>query len=436
MFVLCESAEEQRRIRKEIWRAHRYRIIHVDNLNIPIFDQVSSLADKGRGPLMILGLENFTALGPDQVAAIQNLNITRPLWPQRFKRTVVFWVDRATELMLAQYAPDFYRFRSGTVEFPVADISSSQRKGELRGRLARVIAPPSAQLRWYLELWSLSQDREDLSAAVSIALRFDLPLPRQELVNARELVFRRVRLSPQQLSRLAELPGLRRLSFYECGVGDKEIEAISPLDRLEELVVHGRIITDQGVKWISQLSNLRRLDLTGSSISDIGVGSLDGLARLSDLCCSETQVSGPGLRRLGGLRVLRADDSLLDDASMVHLSELSNLRKLFLSRTKLKGHTLIQLSGLPALETLWLFQTDLSDDTLEGVCRIKGLHRISVADTKVTSKGLLRLKVLSAMKELIVGIAQLPAGGLNQLRREFAGCKVDLYWRGNPWDGT
>ena len=107
-------------------------------------------------------------------------------------------------------------------------------------------------------------------------------------------------------------------------------------------------ITDKGVKHLASMKNLRSLFLYGVNITDAGLVHLAGLVRLEKLCLDETRVSDEGTRHLKGLI----------DLESLHL------------RSRLP----ISDTSLPVLEGL------------------KNLTELKIVGTKVTAKGLERLK--------------------------------------------
>lgn len=67
---------------------------------------------------MIVGAEQALADADQAWRFLGRLNLRRALWPERIPYPVVFWVHHRARGLLTSGAPDFFDWRSDTIEFP------------------------------------------------------------------------------------------------------------------------------------------------------------------------------------------------------------------------------------------------------------------------------------------------------------------------------
>ncbi|HNC81306.1 MAG TPA: hypothetical protein PLP92_17385, partial [Rhodocyclaceae bacterium] len=79
---------------------------------------VQEFADAPPGPVMILGLERVLADTQAAERMLAALNLSRAEWPTRIAQPVVFWLPRRYLGRLTAGAPDFFDWRSDTLDFP------------------------------------------------------------------------------------------------------------------------------------------------------------------------------------------------------------------------------------------------------------------------------------------------------------------------------
>ena len=106
--------------------------------------------------LMLDGLEQVVRQrtdqsGPDQSQPIlQGLNLGREAWPQEAPVPVILWTSDFLLPLLAQYAPDFLDWRSGTALFPAeasTDIEAALDRKDFGDHHATALTPEMRQAR-------------------------------------------------------------------------------------------------------------------------------------------------------------------------------------------------------------------------------------------------------------------------------------------------
>jgi len=75
--------------------------------------------------LIILGLDSWLSDEASRMKRISIFNASRERWPARFNCPVLLWMNRTTAGLLAQYAPDLWRYRSHRFEL-LGHVSSTQ----------------------------------------------------------------------------------------------------------------------------------------------------------------------------------------------------------------------------------------------------------------------------------------------------------------------
>ncbi len=160
----------------------------------------------GRGPLMVMGLERALDSTAKEHPILHGLNLSRPEWPKKLPRPVVFWLPEYALGIVGREAPDFADWQSGSHFFPdgnsdrvsteVLDLQpvqgeslSSTARGrrvqELEGRLAATKSSNdrsalAARSEWLSELGLHAHQSGDVSKAITHytrALRIAEKLP-------------------------------------------------------------------------------------------------------------------------------------------------------------------------------------------------------------------------------------------------------------------
>lgn len=212
-FAVCNSPVQAQRYIERLRESAPSRPIETIELKRgieSILEAIVAASDpQARGPLMVLGLErSLDSTAADQ-PILHGLNLSRPAWPKRLPRPVVFWIPEFAVGILGKEAPDFVDWQSGTYFYPedrgdlisvdldlnpsqVESMSSEARQRrilELENRLGSVVwsdnsTTNSARSTWLNELGhhaliegQLEDADRRFRASLEIAERLGEPLP-------------------------------------------------------------------------------------------------------------------------------------------------------------------------------------------------------------------------------------------------------------------
>jgi hypothetical protein len=456
-------------------------LAHIENVERPVYEQVDEQVDNGSTPIMVLGLEHLSRPGDDQVGMVQNLNITRPLWKERFQRPVVFWLTRESERLVTQYAPDFYRFRSASIDFPFPDPPSRRRTWELRRRIERVQASPETKMRWWWE-HALRVGGYSFSMAATIACVNCLRLPSEgasrvefvglygriatlaplaDLPNLRSLFLsddldleHKSKLTPRALAELPEIKKVRDLILYFTGRVDAELlRVIATMDNIRTLhlggqpsyqgtdgsqarsvreVVSSALLEEEDFKTIRSMNGLRGLTVTGCTLSALGLRQISSL-RLSGIQLSDRSVTDDCLERLpDGLQSLHLTESGVTDGGLSCLSRLRQLKRLDVAHTGITGIGLRDLAPLDELRCVTLDQSALDDDGAAALPALKQLSGLDIQHTAVTDAAVDHLSQCGSLRRLYLFGSRISLQGVDRLREMLPRCKVTQARRDRP----
>jgi len=137
-------------------------------------------------------------------------------------------------------------------------------------------------------------------------------------------------------------------------------------------------LTDEAMAHLPALSRLEWLEIGGGNVSAAGAAHLKGC---------------PELRRLYIYDINLAGDKLQ------WLTALTKLEALSLQRTGIDSSIMENIKA-PGLVVLNLSGNPVGDDILDAAARIKELEVLALADTKVTGKGLEKLRGMRRLNEL------------------------------------
>jgi Leucine-rich repeat (LRR) protein len=428
---VCDSVKGRDEILRRLWHEHRYRKVQISDISEPLFDQVSDRARYGMTPIMVLGLEQFVDGDPAQLAAFQNLNISRPMWPDRFPRPIIFWVTQEAEVLLSRYAPDFYRFRSATIDFAISS-PESERTAELHRRIAGIDASPKTMFRWKWELWRLNGNPAMLTDAVHLSLRFGIEIPSQGRERVVGLVLSGDDINDHNIGRLRVFPRLGTLMLFQTPVTDAGLVTLQHLPALRDLTIIGSQLTDLGLRNISFVERLNNIEIWSfasekMAITDRGLGHLQSLAGIRGLGFWGASIRGDGLallRKPEQLVQLRLDGCEVTDGNMVNLKDMIALSHLSLAGNRIDGTGLECVAGASQLETLSLLGTDVQDESLVHLRHLGALQQLSLRYTPITDLAVGYLKSLVSLKRLDIAGTKVTAGGVSELQRALPNCKT------------
>lgn len=121
--------------------------------------------------------------------------------------------------------------------------------------------------------------------------------------NIRELVFRDLKFSGDELSCISELTQLKSLTFHYCCINDEQLRFLDQLNGLTSLTIRfSRYTTDKTIERISRLRKLRHLDLKCfTGLTDEGLALLGNLKNLHTLilrgCSHTTETAASNLQK-------------------------------------------------------------------------------------------------------------------------------------------
>jgi tetratricopeptide (TPR) repeat protein len=276
------------------------------------------LADGDPGPVMIVGLEQVLAEPDWAERFLSALNLRRSEWPARVPYPVAFWLPGHLLGRLTSGAPDFFDWRSDTLEFPEISIGQTrvfatrdfffgvdprfskqeqdERVAELRARLA---ATPNSEdeqvcrtrLQWWDELADLMRTRGEVDEALRIRTEEELPVY-QRLGDVRDMAVTQGKIADILMARgqldealrirtEEQFPVFQRLgAVREMAVTQGRIADIL-MDRgqLDEAL---RIRTEEELPVYQRLGAVREMAVTQGQIADILMarGQLDEALRI------------------------------------------------------------------------------------------------------------------------------------------------------------
>lgn len=138
---------------------------------------------------------------------------------------------------------------------------------------------------------------------------------------------------------------------------------------------------------------VERLTLKGHDVGDREVERLKGMRRLLALNLESTSVQGPGLQEAPKtIDFLKIKDSPDVPFDLRNLEALRSLQTLEVERSGIDMQSLSSLKNLPRLRTLSLRGTSITDDDLTYLFGLPKLRHFFIWDTKVTPKGVKRLR--------------------------------------------
>lgn len=205
-------------------------------------------------------------------------------------------------------------------------------------------------------------------------------------------------IDDKDLENINHLANLRELFLESNKISSKGLDALDKLSRLEVLTI---ISTQLGNSALSRMArnfpNLRQLSLAGANINDEQLSHLTQLP-LEILHLGGSKISDAGLEALGGIRSLKhlvLYQTNVNGSGLKFLQDLKNLQVLVLSETALSGESLADLAPLPMLRDLNLYKCEnIGDDSLSALNKLSQLQELTLTETKMSSTGVERLKVL------------------------------------------
>ncbi len=294
---------------------------------------------------------------------LDTLNLRRAEWPHRVPHPVAFWLPRRHLGEVTRGAPDFFDWRSDTIDFPeVPDTAlralgmrewkfgvdprfsleeRNERLRELRSRIAALAdstdeAIVRQRLAWWDEVAELERVHGELDEALRIHEQEELP-GYQRLGNARDIALTHGRIADVlqyrgqldealRIREREELPVYQRLGdIHSIAATQGQIaDILQSRGQLDEAL---EIREQEELPVFQRLGDIRSTAITQGRIADIlqARGQLDEALRIRE------QEQLPAFHRLGDIRMIaitqgRIADILkargqLDDALRIHEQE-------------------------------------------------------------------------------------------------------------------
>ncbi|MBC7999867.1 MAG: hypothetical protein IAF58_18070 [Leptolyngbya sp.] len=153
-------------------------------------------------------------------------------------------------------------------------------------------------------------------------------------------------------------------------------------------------MSDNAMRFVKHLSKLRTVSFDQSDTTDRGVSLLAGFEKLEAISCGDTLVTGKCLSDLltcRNLKFIRISAVQIANEELRHLKKLP-LKRLSLGRCVLKPSGLKHVSQCSGLENLDIgHNPDINDTCVPHIMKMKELKELTVADTKISFKGMMQL---------------------------------------------
>lgn len=212
-----------------------------------------------------------------------------------------------------------------------------------------------------------------------------------------EVDFNHAHVSDAQLAViLRRLPALRRLHLWGTPITDEGLRQVGKLSKLEMLWLDGTAVTDRGVEHLRSLDMLEELLLQHTCVTDRSMPLIAELPSLWKLALTETAVTDKGLAELAPLRLthLTLSGTAITDGAEPALSRFRQLENLDLRDTAVGDSVVSGVARSRALWQLRLDRTEVTDAAIDDLTGLRSLRVLSVAETRISPPGALRLRKL------------------------------------------
>jgi len=270
---------------------------------------------------------------------------------------------------------------------------------------------------------------KELAPLTNLAIKLDLPMTDETLRVLRDngvlpqwlsgrgignnLVLAGTQVTEAGLKELMVLNNLVILDLSKMQISDAGLVHLKTLTSLRVLNLNGTKVTIAGLKELASLKNLQTLNLDGVPVSDDALRALrengllapwvNGRGKGNELVLAGTQVTDAGLKELSILSV------------QTERRGWQNLYILDLSNTAVTNAGLVDLKKLTSLNQLVLSGTKVDDAGLADLKTLPKLQRLVLNGTSVTDAGLAHLKTLTTLRELRLDGTKVTGPGLANL---------------------
>ncbi len=213
------------------------------------------------------------------------------------------------------------------------------------------------------------------------------------------------------------LKHLSQLNMNGTNFGDEGVGSLAAFPLLESLSIGDTRITDNGMDKLPPLARLNNINLNGLRLSEKGLCNLSRYPSLQDVSVAFLRFNDRSMRCLCSLSRLRGIDFGESDVphdTLTYLARLPRLKDLLLRRIlSLTAEDLRGLSQLKNLRKLDLSQTNCTDDTIKYLPPY--LNNVSLASTKLKSKGIRQLSTHTSLSEIDLAMTELSDESLRDL---------------------
>jgi hypothetical protein len=222
------------------------------------------------------------------------------------------------------------------------------------------------------------------------------------------------------LTHLRDFPHLNSIVFDDAP-GDAVTPYLSNLDQLKELSLRNCSLTDAGIEHLRGLASLEFLSLSNSPVTGEGLIHLGDSRKLKTLNLEETGFNDKGARCLGRLTQLEELNVFVSpgfsDKALAFLAPLTSLRKLSITATGITGKGLIHLKDMRRMEELILEDIQNTGDAefvhLEQMDRLRALY----FDFSISDDDLIHIGRILSLERLGFDARQITSARLAHLDR-------------------
>lgn len=186
----------------------------------------------------------------------------------------------------------------------------------------------------------------------------------------------------KQMQLLGKAKWISILDLEECTFDNKDFELLASLPKLAHVCFRGTNFDDEGAAGLAKCSKLNLISVGGTSLTDKGVALLCNLKDLNYVDLNATNITDKALKSLSGVK------------SLTHVD--------------LKGDKAITNEGLKHLRNCPITEIGLNDNpniddnALETLSKFPYLSNASLINTNVTLKGLEKLCLNPALREIYI----------------------------------
>lgn len=218
---------------------------------------------------------------------------------------------------------------------------------------------------------------------------------------------------------LGACTSIKKLTISGKTVNDATLPLLAGLADLEELSTDRTMLSDDGYRHFAAFQKLRSLALFHPSwdmkeFTGRGLAQLKVLPKLERLTFAGSTAGDEALAAVGELtqlREFRTWHTRQTQAGNKHLLKLTKLTGLRI------GQRLPQWGQSPA--------PSFDESTIPLLAQMKSLERLELTEARLTAKGLLPLKQLPNLKQLLIQTTDIPAADIETLRSELPRVKID-----------